>query len=725
MKRRHFLQFTGSTLATLGLSHYNIVEKGNRYAKVLAQDTPRKLALLVGINYPDNPNLNSLKGCVNDVDLQQQLLIHRFGFKQSDILRLTTEESKWNQPTRNNILTAFEEHLIKQAKPGDVVVFLFSGHGSQLRDPNPIQHCFNQQFNEEFNSTFVPMDDTLNGSPQDIMGRSLFLLMSALKTNNVTVVLDSCHSGGGTRGNYQVRSAIRNNIDTLEPSQREIAYQQSWMNRLGISDSELARRRCNGVAKGVVLAAAQRDEPALDAEFDGFHAGAFTYAMTQYLWQETDSVKKVISQISPRVNSIGGHSPFADGNQNQPVYFIDKKLMSADAVITGVKGNQASLWLGGLNNKSLATFNKDATFSVIDKTGKKRGKLKLESRDGLKARAKLVDSKGNITSLKPGMLLQESSRMIPADLNLSVGLDSSLGNQINIAQKELSEIYRIKPILASKGNIPYPEGVQLILGRMTDEYLQTLQQQKVEPIPAVGSIGLFTAGLQIVPQSFGEKEESIKTAICRLEPKFKSFLAIRLVEMTLNKNSSQLDVEVSMNLVEQQNQPFAKVSTINSIYPETKLPLNKLFQLKVKNNSPYNLYVAMLLIDSTGSLKVIYPYQFNNLNRKMLLASKKSLVVGDPKRLKLQAKEKGFVEVLIIASRSPLDKAIYGLKRIESELNIQESNQQKCFVDKTRGSQVIGDLINDLSGERSGKSAKAGEIKTSNIATISFSFEVG
>ncbi|MDY6898625.1 MAG: caspase family protein, partial [Cyanobacteriota bacterium] len=338
MKRRHFLQFTGSTLATLGLSHYNIFEKGNRYAKVLAQDTPRKLALLVGINYLDNPNLNSLKGCVNDVDLQQQLLIHRFGFKQSDILRLTTEESKWKQPTRNNILTAFEEHLIKQAKPGDVVVFLFSGHGSQLRDPNPIQHCFNQQFNEEFNSTFVPMDDTLNGSPQDIMGRSLFLLMSALKTNNVTVVLDSCHSGGGTRGNYQVRSAIRNNIDTLEPSQREISYQQSWMNRLGISDSELALRRCKGVAKGVVLAAAQRDEPALDAEFDGFHAGAFTYAMTQYLWQETGSVKKVISQISPRVNSIGGHSPFADGNQNQPVYFIDKKLMSADAVITGVKG---------------------------------------------------------------------------------------------------------------------------------------------------------------------------------------------------------------------------------------------------------------------------------------------------------------------------------------------------------------------------------------------------
>ena len=191
MKRRHFLQFTGSTLATLGLSHYNILEKGNRYAQVLAKNTPRKLALLVGINYSNNNNLHTLNGCVTDVELQQELLKSRFGFKQSDILRLISNESKSNQATRNNILTAFEEHLIKQAKPGDVVVFHFSGHGYRLLDPNPIQNCSNQQFNDEYNSTFVPVDDTLNGEPQDIMGRSLFLLMSALKTNNVTVVANN------------------------------------------------------------------------------------------------------------------------------------------------------------------------------------------------------------------------------------------------------------------------------------------------------------------------------------------------------------------------------------------------------------------------------------------------------------------------------------------------------------------------------------------------------
>jgi hypothetical protein len=54
--RRHFLQFAGSTLATLGLSQLNIQQQADRYGKVLAQSTPRKLALLVGINqYPSQP----------------------------------------------------------------------------------------------------------------------------------------------------------------------------------------------------------------------------------------------------------------------------------------------------------------------------------------------------------------------------------------------------------------------------------------------------------------------------------------------------------------------------------------------------------------------------------------------------------------------------------------------------------------------------------------------
>ncbi len=86
ISRRQFFQFAGSTLATIGLSQLDIQRQGDRYGKVLAQSTPRKLALLVGINkYPPEQDL---RGCVNDVELQRHLLIHRFGFNPKDIYTL-------------------------------------------------------------------------------------------------------------------------------------------------------------------------------------------------------------------------------------------------------------------------------------------------------------------------------------------------------------------------------------------------------------------------------------------------------------------------------------------------------------------------------------------------------------------------------------------------------------------------------------------------------------
>ncbi len=50
ISRRRFIEFTGATLATLGLDSLKLRSQFDRYGKVLAQDTPRKLALLVGIN---------------------------------------------------------------------------------------------------------------------------------------------------------------------------------------------------------------------------------------------------------------------------------------------------------------------------------------------------------------------------------------------------------------------------------------------------------------------------------------------------------------------------------------------------------------------------------------------------------------------------------------------------------------------------------------------------
>lgn len=253
------------------------------------------------------------------------------------------------------------------------------------------------------------------------------------------------------------------------------------------------------------------------------------------------------------------------------------------------------MWLGGIDYDSLTAFRPGATFAVVNDKGQASGKLELVSpRNGLVAEGKLVETTN--TSLKPGTLLQESSRVIPEDLKLRIGLDPSLAGETSSAQAELSKINRIEPVLARQENPPYSGNIQYILSRMTADYRTLLGKQGISNLPAVGSIGLFTQGLELVSESFGQPQE-ITAAVSRLDAKIKSLLAAFIIKKTVNANSSQLDIEVKMNLIENPNQILARTVTlegknnrgqIKENYPN-RLSLNKLFQFQVTNNTINNV----------------------------------------------------------------------------------------------------------------------------------------
>jgi hypothetical protein len=378
--RRHFLQFTGSALASIGINQLLFQRQAQRYGQALAQSTPRKLALLVGINnYASQP----LEGCLNDVDLQRNLLIHRFGFNSKDILVLPDKDA-----TRQGILTAFEEHLIKQAKPGHVVVYHYSGHGSRIFDPNPIVV---ERGQEGLNGTFVPVDSNLpdgypevGGFVQDIMGHTLFLLMSALKSENVTVVLDSCFSGGATR---EARVRSRDGGKNVLVSSDEKTYQQQWLSRLKMSPEDFVKGYRAGVAKGLVLAATAPDQLAREININGFKAGIFSYLLTHYLWQEDSNIERVFQKIVPEIPKNFDQLPRYEVKvgkeyQRQAPYFINSPKSPAQAVVTRVSGNNAQLWLGGVD---LRKVEAGTVFTAMKGTGQ----VKVVSRDGLVAQGKV------------------------------------------------------------------------------------------------------------------------------------------------------------------------------------------------------------------------------------------------------------------------------------------------------------------------------------------------
>jgi hypothetical protein len=86
----------------------------------------RKRALLIGVNYIGTPY--ELSGCIEDTARMADFLSSH-GF--TDIKRIT-DNTEVN-PTKTVILREFQ-NMISSAKSGDVLVFYFSGHGSNTFD---------------------------------------------------------------------------------------------------------------------------------------------------------------------------------------------------------------------------------------------------------------------------------------------------------------------------------------------------------------------------------------------------------------------------------------------------------------------------------------------------------------------------------------------------------------------------------------------------------------
>lgn len=679
LKRRQFLQFASSALTTLGLSQLDIKNQSLRYAQAISATNSRKLALLVGVN--NYQNIVSLKGSITDVYLQRELLIHRFGFNPQDVLVVSDESAI--KPTRQGILQAFEEHLIKQAKPGDTVVYHFSGHGSQVSDPD-------SGFEDNLNSTFVPSDRIISQSGNqktvsDITGKTLFLLMSAINTENLTVVLDSCYAGGGKRGNVTIRSIAGGQEYTS--STLELEYQQKWLSSLGISPQELEQRRKKGIAKGVVIASARKDQLATEAYLDDFVTGAFTYLMTQYLWQESSKapVENVIANISRSINSIFPANQVPEfetkvnsNNQTKPIYFISQPVPSAEAVITQINGDTVKFWLGGVSPQALAAFNQNTTFQLVDNQGTEQGEIKLQSRKGLEGVGKVSDIKQK-KSLKTGAFLQEGVRVIPSDYKLRIGLDDSLGKDMTLARKEIAKIERIEPISLQTGEVHY------IFGRITEKQKAELRNKQITDIPSLNSLGLYTEALDLIPGSFGSAEETIDNALTRLKPKFRSLLAARIVKLTLNTNSSRLKVLVSLNILGTKETVAAQTFPIRSLgkidqtlanppsnpninYQNgiAQIPLKTIIQFQINNQETSDLFITVLGINSEGEISVVFPNTWSAADDATLVKAGEILKVPKPEDIwQLEIIEPlGLTEVLFVASKSPLRKSLQSLQTI-------------------------------------------------------------
>jgi len=198
----------------------------------------------------------NLDGAVNDVTRMKDLLVGRFQFEKSNVILLTNKRA-----TADNILNQLQTHLIESARPGDISLFYYAGHGSRIKNTLT-------QNRSGVDSTIIPADALL-GVP-DIRSKELARIyaMAPARRIQLTVIQDSCFSGGGARGIGPVPRKTRVQAEDTEVSVAE---------RLVAAPPE---------TDGVLILSASQDyqfaQELHDAEMKEVH-GAFSWALLHVL----------------------------------------------------------------------------------------------------------------------------------------------------------------------------------------------------------------------------------------------------------------------------------------------------------------------------------------------------------------------------------------------------------------------------------------------------------
>jgi Caspase domain len=155
---------------------------GQSNATCSSGDTGRRRALCVGVD--DYPDPFKLAGCVADA----RAWADRLREMEYDVDVLIDREA-----SREGILTALRR-LIASAAPGDILVFQYSGHGTQVPD---IDGDDVDGTNGDYDEALCPID-YMDGLL--LLDDDLRMEIAALpELAELTVFLDCCHSGTGTR----------------------------------------------------------------------------------------------------------------------------------------------------------------------------------------------------------------------------------------------------------------------------------------------------------------------------------------------------------------------------------------------------------------------------------------------------------------------------------------------------------------------------------------------
>ena len=244
-----------------------------------------KKAVCFGINnYPGTSN--DLQGCVNDAN-DWAALLQGFGFNVSVILDA--------QATRQNVKAALDE-LVTTVSAGDVVVFTYSGHGTQVFDVSGDE-----------GDTYDEAIYVYDGAILDDDLRAIIKKINPQAT--LVVISDSCFSGTVTRL-------------AAQPARPR------YMPPAGIPAGKVAKQRFllpEANMPEILISGCSDSEYSYDAHINGRYNGAMTAMAIQVIRQNPqvtyqefyNGLRKLLPSSSyPQTPQLEG----SDANKNRRLF---------------------------------------------------------------------------------------------------------------------------------------------------------------------------------------------------------------------------------------------------------------------------------------------------------------------------------------------------------------------------------------------------------------------
>ncbi|MFN8349360.1 MAG: caspase family protein [Spirosomataceae bacterium] len=246
-------------------SHFNDEEEARK-----ATVKPNLYALLVGINaYEDQVVLAKrvifprLRGCVGDAVKVKKYLENETAFGTKNITLLTDQKA-----TKAEVVKAFLE--LKKAKKDDVVLFYYSGHGTQEKADTSVwteesdgkHECLVCYYDEQNKEDYLLADKELR-----------YLIQQVAKTKaHVVVLSDCCHSGDNTRNADVVKTSYNEVIERRIPF---VFPQRTWDKFIfspSLQPADFQGKHIDKVlppGAHIALSACESDESAVEVSGEG------------------------------------------------------------------------------------------------------------------------------------------------------------------------------------------------------------------------------------------------------------------------------------------------------------------------------------------------------------------------------------------------------------------------------------------------------------------------